>query len=158
MDPERVAIIATALADRFAELDPEHASHFYQHAAEFVESVERRIPGWRAKADGASGAVLFHQDANYLFYFLGVPVHGFLEPVPGIPPTASHIKALTDSLQGKRGVVIHTTFQPEQAPEALGRALDWPVRRLSLEPPLGSTGVDYLAHIDRWIDAIVTGQ
>jgi zinc/manganese transport system substrate-binding protein len=158
MDPVRVAILANALADRFAELDPEHASHFRQHATAFVETIEAKLPEWRQRAAGAPGAVLFHQDANYLFYRLDVPIHGFLEPVPGIPPTASHIKALTESLQGQRGVVIHTTFQPEQAPEALGRALDWPVSRLSLEPPLGSTGADYLAHVEQWVDVIVSGR
>ncbi len=154
MDPERVAIIVMALAERFAQLDPEHASHFHQHATEFIESIERRMPEWRRRAEAAPGAVLFHQDANYLFYFLDVPIHGFLEPVPGIPPTASHIKSLTNSLQGKQGVVLHTTFQPEQAPQALARALGWQVVRLSLEPPLDASGADYLAHIDEWVDAI----
>ena len=154
MDPERVAVVAAALADQLAELDPEHASHFHQHAAAFIESIEARIPAWRQRAAGAPGAVLFHQDANYLFYFLDVPIYGFLEPVPGIPPTASHIKALTDALQGKQGVVLHTTFQPGQAPGALARALGWTVVPLPLEPPLESAGADYLAHIDRWVDAI----
>jgi zinc/manganese transport system substrate-binding protein len=158
MDPVRVAALATALAKRFAELDPEHASHFEQHATEFIAAIEKKLPEWRRRAEGAPGAVLFHQDANYLFYRLDVPIHGFLEPVPGIPPTASHIKSLTDRLQGQAGVVIHTTFQPEQAPEALGRALEWPVSRLSLEPPLGSTGADYLAHIDQWVTAIASGR
>ena len=85
-----------------------------------------------------------------------VSIGTVLEPVPGIPPTASHIKELTGSLQGKDGIVLHTTFQPERAPQALAKALGWPVVRLPLEPPLGSAGPDYLAHIDRWVEAIMS--
>ncbi len=154
MDPVRVASLATALAERFAEMDPEHASHFSQHAADFVASIEQKLPEWQARVAESPGAVLFHQDANYLFYRFDVPIHGFLEPVPGIPPTASHIKSLTDSLRSSTGVVLHTTFQPERAPQALGEALGWSVVRLPLEPPVESTGPDYLAHIDRWIAAM----
>lgn len=158
MDPVRMATLATALAMRFAELDPEHASHFHDHAAAFVASINERLPVWRNRASESPGAVLFHQDANYLFYRFEIPLHGFLEPVPGIPPTAAHIKSLTDSLTNKSGVILHTTFQPVQAPQALARALDWQVVQLSLEPPLESAGADYLDHIDRWLSALVEGR
>ncbi len=157
MDPLRVQVLIEALAERMAELDPHHAHHYRDHAHAFVESIGRALPRWQRRVEDAPGAVLFHQDANYLFYRFGVPVHGFLEPVPGIPPTGAHIKALTDQLKGQRGVVIHTTFQPDQAPTALARALGWPVKRLSLEPPLDANGDDYIAHIDAWIDAIASG-
>lgn len=157
MDPVRVQVIVEALADRMAELDPHHASHYRDHASAFVASIDEALPRWRRQVAGATGAVLFHQDANYLFYRFDVPVYGFLEPVPGIPPTAAQIKSLTDQLAGKRGVILHTTFQPEQAPNALGRALGWPVRRLWLEPPLDASGDDYIAYIDSWIDALASG-
>lgn len=157
MDPVRIQVLVKALAERLGELDPHHADHFRDHAETFVASIDRALPGWQRKAETAPGVVLFHQDANYLLYRFGVPLHGFLEPVPGIPPSAAHIKALTEQLKGRDGVILHTTFQPEQAPKALGRALGWPVHRLSLEPPLDATGEDYIAHIDAWIDALQSG-
>ena len=156
MDPVRVQVIVEALAERMAELDTHHAEHYRDHAGAFVASIDEALPRWRRQVAGAPGAVLFHQDANYLFYRFDVPVFGFLEPVPGIPPTAAQIKSLTDQLTGGRGVVLHTTFQPDQAPNALGRALGWPVIELWLEPPLGARGEDYIAHIDSWIDALAS--
>jgi len=157
MDPDRIAALAMALAGKFAELDPEHANHFFDHAAEFVAAIEAKMPEWRGRLSESSGAVLFHQDANYLFYRFDVPLHGFLEPVAGIPPTASHIKKLTDNLKGERGIVVHTPFQPEQPARALAEALGWRTAKLSLEPPLESSGPDYLAHIDRWV-AVLGGS
>lgn len=157
MDPVRMQVIALALADRMAGLDPDHGHHFLDHARAFVDQIDKAMPGWRERTAGAPGVVLFHQDANYLMYRFDVPVLGFLEPVPGIPPSAAHIKALTGTLASGQGVILHTPFQPSQAPNTLGRALGWPVERLSLEPPLDATGSDYIAHIDRWVDAIARG-
>jgi zinc/manganese transport system substrate-binding protein len=154
MDPVRMAALATLLAERFAALDPDHGDHFRDHAAQFVEAIENKLPEWESRLTDAPGAVLFHQDANYLFYRFDVPLHGFLEPVPGVPPTAAHIRDLTNSLKGERGIVLHTTFQPERAPQALAEALGWSRVRLMLEPPLGSTGADYITHIETWIEAL----
>jgi zinc/manganese transport system substrate-binding protein len=157
MDPVRVQVLAEALAERLAELDPQHAEHFRDHAHTFVASIDQALPGWQQQVAAAPGAVLFHQDANYLFYRFDVPVYGFLEPVPGIPPSGAHIKSLTDQLSGMEGVVLHTTFQPAQAPQALARALGWQVHRLSLEPPIDASGEDYIVHIDAWIGALAGG-
>jgi zinc/manganese transport system substrate-binding protein len=157
MDPVRMATIASALAERLAQLDSAHAADFRARAAAFVASVDRRLPEWRDRLRDAPGAVLFHQDANYLLYRFDVPLLGFLEPVPGVPPTAAHVSSLIDRLSGRRGVILYTPFQPAQAPESLADALDWPAVRLPLEPPLGATGSDYLEHIDRWVEALAMG-
>lgn len=157
MDPVRMATIATALAERLAQFDPAHADDFRIHAAAFAEAINRKLPDWQARLRDAPGVVLFHQDANYLLYRFDVPLLGFLEPVPGIPPTARQLRNLLDSLAGRDGAVLYTTFQPAQAPEALANQLDWPATQLPLEPPLVANGLTYIAHIDRWVDAIAAG-
>jgi zinc/manganese transport system substrate-binding protein len=157
MDPVRMATIASALAERLAQLDPAHAAAFRARAAGFVAAVEGRLPRWQDRLRDAPGAVLFHQDANYLLYRFDVPLFGFLEPVPGVPPTAAHVRSLIERLGGQRGVVLYTTFQPSQAPESLANALGWPAIRLPLEPPLGATALEYFEHIDRWVEALAAG-
>jgi zinc/manganese transport system substrate-binding protein len=157
LDPVRMATIARALAEKLAELDPSYAEQFRARAAAFAGTIDAKLPEWRMRLADAPGAVLFHQDANYLLYRFEVPLYGFLEPVPGIPPTASHVRELVDALIDRRGVVLYTTFQPNQAPESLARALNWPTARLPLEPPLDATGSDYIAHIDAWVDALADG-
>ncbi|HSG64249.1 MAG TPA: metal ABC transporter substrate-binding protein, partial [Gammaproteobacteria bacterium] len=157
MDPVRMTAIAAALAERLAQLDPAHGEVFRRRAAAFAAAVEGQLPQWQARLRGAPGAVLFHQDANYLFYRFDVPLLGFLEPVPGIPPTAAQVRSLIDRLSGQRGVILYTPFQPAQAPESLAGALGWPAVRLPLEPPLGATGSDYLEHLERWVEALAAG-
>jgi zinc/manganese transport system substrate-binding protein len=140
MDPVRMAQVGLALAERLADLDPRHAAAYRTRALAFQNKVEQRMKEWRGRTAAAPGAVLFHKDTTYLLDRFGVPLLGLLEPVPGVPPTAAHLKALTESLTGRPGVILFTTYQPEQAPQALAKALGWRTARLPLEPPLEADG------------------
>jgi zinc/manganese transport system substrate-binding protein len=71
-----------------------------------------------------------------------------------VPPSGAHIKGLADQLKGKNGVILFTSYQPAQGPEKLAEILGWPMARLPLEPPLQAGGDAYLAHLDRWLEAI----
>ena len=158
MDPERMATLALAVADRLARLDPDHRTGYEARAIAFGEAVEARVPGWRVAARDASGVVLYHKDINYLAAFLGVPVLGYIEPIPGIPPTASHLRDLVRGLAGTKGVILHTSFQPRDGPEFLARNLGWTRTQLQLEVPLDADGAGYLDHIEAWVDALVGSE
>ena len=78
--------------------------------------------------------------------------------IPGVPPTAAHIKDLTTTLAGKRAVVLYASYQSAAEPQALARQLGWPAQGLPLEPPLDANGEGYLHHIDLWVEAIAAGK
>jgi zinc/manganese transport system substrate-binding protein len=158
MDPERMAQVAEALAGRLASLDAGNADRYRAGAASFRKAVEARVPGWKQKAAGATGVIAFHKDVNYLAALLGVPVLGFVEPLPGVPPTAAHLKELTDRLKGKKGAILYTDYQPGQGPDFLSRNLGWPKVRLPLEPAVGASAEEYLKLIDRWVDGVASGK
>jgi zinc/manganese transport system substrate-binding protein len=154
MDPERMATLATALAGKLAALDPVNAAGYQSRASAFTKAVAERVPGWRKRAEGAPGVVLYHRDANYLAEFLRVPVLGYIEPIPGIPPTASHLRDLVQSLSGSKGTIVHNSYQPGDGPEFLARNLGWKRTQLQLEVPIDADGTGYLDHIDKWVDAL----
>jgi zinc/manganese transport system substrate-binding protein len=158
MDPERMATLALAVADRLALLDPDNTTGYEGRATAFAEAVEARVRGWRAAARDAAGVVLYHKDINYLAAFVGVPVLGYLEPIPGIPPTASHLRDLVQGLAGTKGVILHTSFQPRDGPEFLARNLGWTRTQLQLEVPLDAGGTGYLDHIEAWVNALVGSE
>jgi zinc/manganese transport system substrate-binding protein len=156
MDPERMATLAMALADRLALLDPANRAAYADRAKAFSHAVAARVPTWKQAAMGAPGVVLYHRDVNYLAAFLNVPVLGYIEPVPGIPPTASHLRDLVQRLSGSRGVILHSSFQSSDGPEFLMRNLGWRRVQLQLEVSLGADGEAYLDHIDAWVNALVS--
>ena len=125
MDPERMGILAIALADRLALLDPANRGGYTDRAKAFAGAASARVSEWKRAAQGAPGVVLYHRDVNYLAAFLSVPVLGYIEPVPGIPPTASHLRDLVQRLSGSRGVILHSSFQSSEGPEFLARNLGW---------------------------------
>ncbi len=158
LDPSRMAQVAQALAARLAQLDPSHAAQYTQNAQAFAQAVAARLPRWKDKAHGAHGALLFHKDANYLATLLDVPILGYIEPLPGIPPTAQHISELVGQLRGQRGVIVYTVFQPSQGPDTLARELGWGKVQLPLEPELDATSDAYFALIDRWVEALALSK
>ena len=154
LDPQRMVAVARALAGRLAALDAPGASQFRARAEAFVSAVAGRVPVWKQRAQGASGVVLYHKDGNYLLAFLEVPLLGYIEPLPGVPPTAPQLRDLVQRLKGRKGTIVFTTGQPSQGPQFLAKELGWPAAQLPLEPAVEATTEDYLNLIDRWVTAV----
>ena len=158
MDPERMAQVANALAGRLGTMDPAHAADFTARAEVFAAAVAERVPGWKEEAAGAPGVLAYHKDINYLTELLGVPILGYVEPLPGIPPTASHLQDLVQGLKGKKGIVLYNTFESSDGPDFLAKHLGWTARELQLEVDLEADGAAYLGHIDEWVSAIASAK
>ena len=158
MDPVRMEAIARALAGSLARLDPKNEAKFRANAEAFAKSVEERLPGWKQAAAGAGGVVLYHKDANYLMALLGIPVLGYVEPLPGIPPTAQHLSELIGRLKGRKGLVLFTDYQSSQGPEKIASALGWKATRLSIEAGTKADAKAWLEMIDAWVRAAASGR
>jgi zinc/manganese transport system substrate-binding protein len=158
VDPLRMAHVARALAVRLGALESASAARFKANAEAFSAEAERWVEQWKATLSGSPGVLLYHKDANYLTALFGVPVLGYIEPLPGIPPTGQHLRDLVARLRGQRGVILFTNFQSDQGPNFLARNLGWPVERLPLEPGLDATSADYFVLIGRWVAAIAKAK
>lgn len=156
LDPVRMARVGEALAQRLGTLDPASAEGYRERSAKFGALVAQRVAEWRRETANAPGVLLFHRDAVYLLDRLDVPLLGEIEPVPGVPATAAHLKRLMQELAGRRGIVIYPVFQASRAPDKLAGDLGWPVVKLPLDPPVDASGAAYLALIDAWVDAIAS--
>lgn len=154
LDPARMATVGHALAERLARLRPADAAGFRARAAAFERAVEARWPAWRARVAGHPGAVLHHKDGLYLFDRLGVPVLGYLEPVPGLPPSAAHLSGLAGRLKGKYGVILRQAWQPARGADFLAGQLGWPVRVVPMEPAVDAGADGWFGVIDAWVEAL----
>lgn len=154
MDPLRMTRVAEALALALAELDGDNRDVYRANARLFAERVGERMPAWRDRVEGAPGLLAFHKDVNYLAERFQVPIHGYMEPVPGVPPTGRYLRDLVKSLEGRDGVLLMQPWHDTRHGDFVRRELGWPVEVLSSNVPLGGDMDDYLAMLDRWVAAV----
>lgn len=158
MDPQRMADAGLALAERLAKLDPAHAAAYRANAQRFRAAVQERLPQWQQQLAGAPGALLYHKDADYLMARFNVPVRGYVEALPGVPPTASHLAGLATRLRGGKGVILHTVYQSNAGMAALAQQLGWASVQLPIDPAPGATAAAYFALIDSWVKALAAAR
>lgn len=114
LDPRRIATIATALAQRLAQLDPVHAARYAKRQADFAARWQAAIARWEGQGARLKGVpvVVHHKSFVYLADWLGLVVVGDLEPKPGIEPSAAHLAALLARLEARPArMILRAAYQ-----------------------------------------------
>lgn len=130
-DPRNFLLVASALSERLASLDPDHAEDYQAKLEQFLAAWNAALVAWEAEARPLRGkrVVTHHKSWVYLENWLGLELVGTLEPVPGIPPTASHLSKLLTQL-GDDGsgadFIIRSPFQSDKASEWLSERTSIP--------------------------------
>lgn len=155
-DPRRMARLALLVGERLAQLQPEQAEGFKQRANVLAEQLLAEAERLAGEVPQGRSFVAYHEDLDYLEEWLPVQVVGYLEPLPGIPPTARHLNALTRRLDGQQGVVLYAVFQPERGARFLRDRIGWPGQAVALEPA-EPTLESYLSLLRSWVQALGSG-
>lgn len=112
LDPLRAAKVGLALAEKLAALDSGQAAQYRAAAKAFEADMQGRLKGWKSRvaATGIKKIVAHHKDLNYLLSRLELEPGVYIEPKPGLPPTAKHLAQLVEIVktQGiKLAVISH---------------------------------------------------
>ena len=122
LDPRNGLIIAKAIAEKLAELDPSHTAKYQKNLEVFQGTLRAKIAEWNMKTANLHGKEVlgYHNEWVYLMQFLGLTMKEFVEPKPGIPPTPKHLEELEDMIQ-RRGIkaLIQASFYSKDASEFL---------------------------------------
>jgi zinc/manganese transport system substrate-binding protein len=124
MNPHNIARVAQAMGQRMAEIDPINADAYVRGTEDFLQRWSEAMAGWEDRAQALAGkrVVCHHQSWIYLEAWLKLEEVATLEPVPGIPPTATHLSALLKEL-GTDGNgaewIIRAPFQSAKASDWL---------------------------------------
>lgn len=116
-DPERVIAVAELISKRLSQLDPPHSKEYAENLASFKNQLQDKIARWKKKLATYKGSKVigYHMTFNYLFKYFGLEVVGFLEPKPGIQPTAQHILSLVETAKNQKVklIVVESFFDPK---------------------------------------------
>jgi zinc/manganese transport system substrate-binding protein len=159
LDPDNARKIAKLFRDKFAELDGEN-----------TPAYDANLKAWEAKLDAAERAwqdelaiikgkpiVAWHTSWRYFAAYTDVNIVGFIEPKPGVPPSASHLASLIRTMKEKDAkVIIMEPFYDRKTADKVARETGAQV--LVLPPSVGGLkGLDdYISVMRHDIQALAT--
>jgi ABC-type Zn uptake system ZnuABC Zn-binding protein ZnuA len=158
LDPANGIRIAESIRDALKKVDPAHAELFDANFEKFRSGSESRIRDWRAAMAPLKGraVITYHSSWVYFARAFGLRIVGYVEPFPGIPPTARHLRGLLETIRTeKAGLLIQEPYYSGKDPEFLARQTG--IRVFRFTPSCEGTGPeDYWKHFDDIVNALTT--
>lgn len=118
-DPVRMAALAATVAGRLGTLEPAMRARFFERAAAFAQSTEMKMKGWteRIAKLPSTRIVTYHRSLSYFADRFGLTVVAYLEPRPGIPPSAAHALNVISVMkkEGAKAILVDNFFDPKIA-------------------------------------------
>jgi zinc/manganese transport system substrate-binding protein len=113
-NPHNIALVASALSKRLAQVDPANAAFYQQRQAAFASRWNAAMAKWEQQAAPLRGVAVVehHKNMEYLLNWLGMRQVGTLEAKPGVEPSAAHLGELLAQLQQQPArMVLRAAYQ-----------------------------------------------
>jgi ABC-type Zn uptake system ZnuABC Zn-binding protein ZnuA len=100
--------IATNIATKLTEIDPQHKDYYAQNLAAYQQKLQETYSAAKAKlADIKSNQIItFHEAFAYFADELGLEVVATIEPFPGKEPTISYLQEVGQIIKAKNVKVL----------------------------------------------------
>lgn len=148
-----VVLVASALAEKYAKLDPEHADNYKKRLEEFKAKAKTKDAEYQKRFSSLSSRkiITYHESMGYLNNWLKLDQIGTIEPKPGVAPSPSHVAQLVTSLKSQPvNAIIQETFQPKSTSEKIAKLLN--IKVVAIEPG-PKDDEDYFVYLDRTVNA-----
>jgi zinc/manganese transport system substrate-binding protein len=154
-NPHNILLVAKVMMERMAQLDTGNAQTYQRNLVDFSQRWTDAIAAWEDRALPLRGkrVIAHHKSWIYLEAWLGLEEVATLEPVSGIPPTATHLGSLLDRFGNDRGAdfIIRAPFQSAKASNWLSERTGIPAVLL----PLTVGGTEQASDLFKWFDDIL---
>ncbi len=107
--PSNILRVAGGMTERLAETDGANAAFYRANFKNFADRLKEKEKQWNAVPLRGKKFVAYHKLFEYLAAEYGFQMVGYIEPKPGIPPSAAHIEELLESMKRTRPEGILTT-------------------------------------------------
>jgi zinc/manganese transport system substrate-binding protein len=119
--PANVLRVAQGMADALAELDRANADYYRQNLKAFSAKFAQKQMKWQALGLRGKKFVAYHKLFEYLAAESGFRIVGYVEPKPGIPPSAAHVESLIESMKNERpDGILTTSYYGKKESESIG--------------------------------------
>ena len=118
--PTELFKVAEGIHARLVQLDPEGKADYDTRWQRFSETYQRKTAEWLAALAPLKGTkiVEYHKSWIYLLDWIAFSAAGALEPVPGVPPSPSHVSKMLGMVKDQN---LRFVFQEIYQPTNLSR-------------------------------------
>lgn len=119
LDPGNATRIARLFRTKFSELDPAGAAAYAANERAFGARLDAAARRWASDIARIRGKpiVAWHTSWKYFAEYTGVRIVGFMEPKPGVPPSAAHIAGLINTMRrtGAKVIIMEPFYDRKMA-------------------------------------------
>jgi zinc/manganese transport system substrate-binding protein len=156
LDPANGPVIASHVRAALSKADPKHAELYAANEKKFGEECTQRNRDWHTRLAGLKGAavITYHSSWVYFAKAFDLRIVGYVEPYPGIPPTAKHLQELIGKIKSEKAkILIQEPYYGDADPGFLARQTGIKVFRFT--PSCEGAGPDdYLKHFDVIVEGL----
>jgi ABC-type Zn uptake system ZnuABC Zn-binding protein ZnuA len=157
LDPANGVVVAGLVFDALVQVDGDNSEYYAARLEQFRSTFEKKSGEWAERAKGLEGLELitYHNSWPYLARAFGIRIAGFVEPKPGIEPTASHTAKIVEMVKAKNIRIIGVEpYFSRRAPDTIARMTE--ARVVTLPPSVGGTegAADYWSLFDSVLDIL----
>ena len=137
--PSNIIRIAEGMTNALADMDPANAGFYRSNYKVFHSKFAERSKIWKSQSQNLAENryIAYHKLFEYLAAEFGFKIVAYVEPKPGIPPSAAHIETLIKSMKlVKPDGILTTGFYGKKESETI--SLKTGVRTLILPADVGA--------------------
>ncbi len=158
LDPDNGRRVAKGIAGKLSEMDPGDSAYFQQREQDFEKRLSDAEKRWDAEMQPYHGrkVVSYHKSWPNFAKRFGVDVVGYVEPLPGIPPSPRHTIELIQQMKRENvKVMMIEPYFDLKTPNSIGSATGAKV--LVLLPSVGGEkeASDYFKLFDYDLNLLV---
>jgi zinc/manganese transport system substrate-binding protein len=107
--PKNIERVATGITDVLSQMDVGNADFFRKNMATLSSKMREKELSWKTGRFQSKKVVAYHKLFEYLAAEFGFAISGYIEPKPGIPPSAGYIGRLIEKMKKERIYTVITT-------------------------------------------------
>jgi ABC-type Zn uptake system ZnuABC Zn-binding protein ZnuA len=157
LDPKNAEIITGTILEALVRIDPGGASGYEANRLAFLARLEAKLKEWEARLSRLDAAplVAYHNSWPYFARRFRLNFVGFIEIKPGIPPSASHLARMIETMRARSvRIVIREPNEAKRDVEFVARSAGAKVVVLAASVgALPGTG-DYISLFDTNVAAL----
>lgn len=152
--PSNILRVAQGMAETLADLDRAHADLYHRNFQAFAAKFAEKEKQWQTDDLRGRRFVAYHKLFEYLAASFGLNMVGYVEPKPGIPPSAGYVESLIERMKREKPEgLLSTNNYGKKESEFIGAKTG--VKVIILPADVGDQGTtDWFSFMDKVLAAL----